>query len=80
MAQMTCSQCSTDMVPVQRAKGFSLAGLFSAFAFLGSLLVMAFNFGLGIIIAIAAILIGTLARGKNTHMVCPKCGHETGPI
>ena len=68
------------MVPVQRTKGFSLPGLFSAGLFLGGLAIMLFNFELGALLALLAILIGIFGRGQDTVMVCPGCGHETDPI
>jgi hypothetical protein len=77
---MACSQCQIELVPVQRAKGFSLAGLFSAFVFVCAVLLMAFNFTAGLVLCAFAILLGMLGRGKDTYLVCPKCGRETGPL
>lgn len=80
MTQMTCNTCNIDLIPVQRTKGFSVVGLLSAGGFLAGLALMLYSFGLGVVVVIAAILIGTLARGKDTYLVCPKCKKETGPI
>lgn len=80
MPQMTCKKCGIDLIPVQRTKGFSLVGLFSAAGFLFSLVVMLFSPAAGIVLAILSILMGTFLRGKDTYLICPKCREETGPL
>jgi hypothetical protein len=70
----SCSTCKVTLVPVQKSKTVSAAGLFSVLLFLIGLV---FIFGspvIGILILILAVIIGAVGRGHRIVMVCPQCG------
>jgi hypothetical protein len=69
----TCQKCGTVMVATQQAPAVSVAGMLSVFGILIALLTMLFNVVAGLVILIAAILVGMM-KGKKTVMKCPSCG------
>jgi hypothetical protein len=69
-----CPTCRVALVPVQKPRSVSLAGIFSVLLFMLGLLSLFVSGIVGLLLMILAIVIGTVGRGKVTVMVCPQCG------
>ena len=72
----SCPSCKVQLVPKEKKKQVTASGLMGVFLFLVGLAVLYFYTVAGIVIIILGIIIGTVARGTKTVMVCPECGAE----
>jgi len=72
----SCSKCNVALVPIEKKKAVSLAGVVSVFLFLIGIASAFANVIVGILIMILALIIGAVGRGKKTIMVCPECGEQ----
>ena len=64
------------MVQIETSKGFSLVGVFAAFIFVASLLMLTVSTNVGLVGIVISILIGLFGRGKDHELVCPLCKHR----
>lgn len=71
----TCHSCNIQLIPVEKKPLVSGAGLISTILVLVGILSMLFNWIIGLLIIIVALIIGTL-RDKHIVMKCPQCGAE----
>lgn len=75
MADMTCPECDTTLVRVDRKPAVSATGVISGLLILIGLLSMLLNILVGIGIIIIGAIIG-LANDKKTWLACPKCNKD----
>jgi hypothetical protein len=72
----SCAKCNVALVPVERKKAVSAAGLLGVLIFLFGLMFVFFNPIVGILMMILGVIIGAVGRGKSIQMVCPRCGTQ----
>lgn len=72
MADMTCPECDTTLVRVDRAPDISVAGILGGLIIFTGLIVLLFNILYGMLTIIIGILI-CLVNDKKTWLTCPKC-------
>lgn len=75
MADMTCPECDTTLIRVERKPAVSATGILSGFVIFIGLVTMLFNILIGILVIIVGAIIG-MASNKTIWMTCPKCNKD----
>lgn len=69
-----CSRCQTRLVAVNRSKSNWAADVFSVLFGLVGVVLILFNWIVGGIILILAVIIALSGKGRITVLICPACG------
>lgn len=71
-----CITCKTRLVPVYRDARSGASSMLSVLVGLVGVIVILFNWMLGGIALIIAILIAIVGKKKQTVLTCPSCGQD----
>lgn len=73
---LACEKCNVVLVPIQKKKAVSIAGLIGAMLFVVGLISLLFNYVVAAVLMILGLLISAVGRSNKTVMVCPQCGEK----